>query len=150
MPGSWVRIVKYWPLNDAYRKDNEHNQERTLRSRARPSVELVAWNGEEKKPGAQAKLLDIKPNKYMVNCFREEKPAGVAGGRLIIDPSEKVLVQEIQQEEGYKRETVDDRGYDRRAQRGYNQLSYCWEERTPCRCARRVLGLVHRAWGGRK
>ena len=86
----------------------------------------------------------------MVNCFREEEPAGVAGVRLIIDPSEKVFVQEIQQREGDKRDGIDDRRYDRIAQRDYNQLSHCGEESTPFGCARRVLGFVHRTWAGRK
>ena len=156
-----MRIVKYWPLNDAYREDNQHNQERTLSERARPWVfyhnrfgrAIVHHDfdlGEEKKPGAQAKLLDIEPNKYMVDCFREEEPAGVAGGRLIVDPSEKVFVQQIEQKEGDKREAIDDRSYDRIAQRDNNQLGYCGEESTPCRCAGQVLGLVHRARGERK
>jgi hypothetical protein len=51
--------------------------------------------GEEKQ-GAQAKLLDIKPNKYMVHRFREEEAAGFAGGRLIVDPGEKVFVKEVE------------------------------------------------------
>jgi hypothetical protein len=29
-------------------------------------------------------------------------------------------------------------------------LSHCGEESTPLRCARRVLGLVHSAWGSGK
>jgi hypothetical protein len=86
----------------------------------------------------------------MVNCSREEEPAGVAGGRLIIDPREKVFVQEVEHSEGGKREAIDDRRYDGIAERDYNQLSHCGEESTPFRCARRVLGLVHRAWGGSK
>jgi hypothetical protein len=86
----------------------------------------------------------------MVDCFRKEEPASVTGGRLIIDPSEKVFVQEVEQSEGCKREAIDDRGYDGKAERDYNQLSRCGEESTPFRCARRVLNLAHRAWGGSK
>jgi hypothetical protein len=95
-------------------------------------------------------LLDIKPNEYMVYCFGEEEAAGVAGGGLIIDPGEKVFVEEVEQTEGCKREAIDDRRYDGIAERDYNQLSHCGEESTPFRYADRVLGLVHRAWGGSK
>jgi hypothetical protein len=86
----------------------------------------------------------------MVHCFREEEPAGLAGGGLIIDPSEKIFVQEVEQREGDKREAIDDRGYDGIAERDYNQLSHRGEESAPFRCARRVLDLVHRAWSGGK
>jgi hypothetical protein len=103
--------------------------------------------GEEKQ-GAQAKLLDIKPDEYMVHSFREEEAAGFAGGGLIIDPCEKVFVQKVEQDEGPKRETVDDGRYDGIAERDYNQLSRLREERAPFLRATRVLRLVHRARGG--
>ncbi len=86
----------------------------------------------------------------MVHRFREEEPAGFAGARLIIDPSKKVFVQEVEQEESRTCEAVDDRRYDGIAQRDYDQLGHRREERTPFRCDRRVLGLVHRARGGIK
>ena len=105
--------------------------------------------GEEKQC-TQAKLLDIKPNEYMVQRFREEEAAGFARGRLIVDPGEKVFVQEVDQEEAGKREAVDDGRYDRIAERDYDQLSRYWEERAPFSRARSVLRLVHRAWGGIK
>jgi len=75
--------------------------------------------GEEKQ-GAQAKLLDIKPNEYMVYSLGEEEAAGFAGGRLIVDPGEKVFVQEVEQAEGRKREAVDDGRNDGIAERDYN------------------------------
>ena len=105
--------------------------------------------GEEKQR-AQAKLLDIKPNKYMVHSFREEKAAGFAGGRLIIDPGEKVFVQEVEQEEGRKREAADNGRYDGIGKRDYHQLGHLGEERAPFLRATRVLRLVHRASGGTK
>jgi hypothetical protein len=67
--------------------------------------------GEEKQ-GAQAKLLDIKPDEYMVHRFGEEEAASFAGGRLIVDPGEKVFVQQVEQEEGRKREAVNNGRYD--------------------------------------
>jgi hypothetical protein len=103
--------------------------------------------GEEEQ-GAQANLLDIKPNEYVVYRFGEEEAAGFAGGRLIVDPGEKVFVQEVEQEEGRKREAVDDGRYDGIAERDYNQLSRSGEERAPFLRATRVLRLVHRARGG--
>ena len=86
----------------------------------------------------------------MVDRFGEKEPAGFARARLIIDPSEKVFVQKVEQEERPKREAVDDGRYDGIAERDYNQLSRPGEERAPFRCARRVLGRVHRARGGSK
>jgi len=41
-------------------------------------------------------LLDIKPYKEMLNGLREEEPTSVAGARLVIDPSEKILVKKIE------------------------------------------------------
>jgi hypothetical protein len=95
-------------------------------------------------------LLDIEPNEYMVQRFREEEAAGFAGGRLIVDPGEKVFVQEVEQEESRKREAIDNGGYDGIAQRDYNQLSRIGEERAPFLRASRELRLVHRARGGIK
>ena len=57
----------------------------------------------------------------MVHCFREEKTAGFAGGRLIVDPSEKVFVQEVEQEEGCECKAIDDRRYDGIGERDYSQ-----------------------------
>ena len=105
--------------------------------------------GEEKQ-GAQAKLLNIEPNEYMVHCFREEEAAGFAGGRLIVDPGKKVFVQEVEQQEGRKRDAVDDRRYDGIAQRDYNKLSRSGKERAPFLRARRVLRFEHSARGGSK
>jgi hypothetical protein len=105
--------------------------------------------GEEKQ-GAQAKLLDIQPDEYMVHRFREEEATGFAGGRLIVDPGEKVFVQEVEKEEGRKREAVNDGRYDGIAERDHNQLSRPGEERAPFLRARRVLRLVHRTRGGIK
>jgi hypothetical protein len=133
-------------LADAYREDDQYNQKCTLRDRTWV-VPIVL--GEEKQ-GAQAKLLDIKPNEYMVHRFREEEAAGFAGGRLIVDPGEKVFVQEVEQEEGRKREAVNDGRYDGIAERDHNQLSRSGEERAPFLRASRVLRLVHRARGGIK
>ena len=109
-------MVQYWPLNNAHCEDKQHKHEPTLIDRARATIFAL----REEEQGGQAKLLDIKPNKYMVNRFWEEKPAGVAGGRFIIDPSEKVFVQEIEQKEGSKREAIDDRRYDGIAKRDCN------------------------------
>jgi len=114
-------------LDDAYREDDQHYHERTLRDRTRPILFVLG----EKKQGAQAELLYIKPNEYVVDRPWEEESAGVAGGGLIIDPGEMVFVQEVEQKEGHKCETVDDRGYDGIAQRDYNQLSYLGEECAP-------------------
>ena len=105
--------------------------------------------GEEKQR-TQANLLDIKPDEYMVHRFREEEATGFAGGRLIVDPGEKVFVQKVEQEEGRKSEAVDDGRYDGITERDYNQLSRSGEERPPFLRARRVLRLVHRARGGIK
>jgi hypothetical protein len=57
----------------------------------------------------------------VVHCFREEKTAGFAGGRLTIDPSEKVFVQEVEQEEGRECKAIDDRRYDGIGERDYSQ-----------------------------
>jgi len=95
-------------------------------------------------------LLDIKPDEYVVHRFREKEAASFAGGRLIVDPGEKVFVQEIKQEEGRKREAVNDGRYDGIAERDYNQLGRSGEERAPFLRARRVLRLEHRARGGTK
>ena len=57
----------------------------------------------------------------MLDGLREEKPTSIAGARLIIDPSEQILVQEIEQEEGCKREAINDGGYNRVAERDYNE-----------------------------
>lgn len=105
--------------------------------------------GEEKQ-GAQAKLLDIKPDEDMVHRFREEEAAGFTGRRLVINPGEKVFVHQVEQEEGPKREAVNNGRYDGIAERDYNQLSRSREERAPFFRARRVLRLVHRARGGTK
>jgi hypothetical protein len=95
-------------------------------------------------------LLDIKPNEYMVHCFGEEEPAGVAKGRLIVDPGKMVFIEEVEQREGCKREAIDDWRYDGKDKCEYKQLSRRGEESTPFQCARRVLDLEHRAWGGSK
>jgi hypothetical protein len=76
---------------------------------------------EGEKHVAQKKLLDIKPDEHMVNCLREKEPASVARGRLIIDPSEKVFVQEVEQSEGCKRKAIDDRSYDGIRERDHSQ-----------------------------
>ncbi len=81
----------------------------------------------------------------MLKCFREEEPASVAGRRLIVDPSEEVLVQEVEQKEGRKREAIDDRGYNRIPEHDDNQLSHPREESAPFRCTGRVLNRVHGA-----
>ena len=86
----------------------------------------------------------------MVHSFREEEAAGFAGGRLIVDPGEKVFVQEVEEEEGRKCKAINDGRYDGIAERDYNQLSHCGEERAPFLRARRVFRLVHRARGGIK
>jgi len=57
----------------------------------------------------------------MLDGLREEEPTSIAGARLIIDPSEQILVQEIEQEEGCKREAINDGGYNRVAERDYNE-----------------------------
>ena len=105
--------------------------------------------GEEKQ-ATQAKLLNIKPNEYVVHRFREKEAAGFAGGRLIVDPGEKIFVQEVKQEEGHKRNTVDERRYDGIDECDYNKLSHSGKERAPFLRARRVLRVVHRARGGVK
>ena len=83
----------------------------------------------------------------MLNCFWEKESASVAGLRLIVDPSEQVLVQEIEQKEGRKCEAIDDRRYDGKAERDDDQLGRCREESTPLRCAGLILDPIHRAWG---
>lgn len=100
----------------------------------------------EKEQGTQAELLDIEPNKYMLNRLGEEEPARVARMRLIVDPREEVLVQEVEEEEGRKREAIDDGSYDGIAERDDNQLSHRREESAPVRCTGRVLDLIHRPW----
>lgn len=129
-------------LTDAHREDNQYNQETTLRKRAR----FVAIVLREEEQGTQAELLDIEPNKYMLNRLREEESARVARMRLLVDPREEVLVQEVEQEEGRKCEAIDDRGYDGIAERDDNQLSNRGEESTPVRSTGRILDLIHRAW----
>jgi len=114
-------------LTDAHRENNQYDQETTLRKRAR----LVIFVLREEEQGTQAELLDIESNKYMLNCPREEESARVARMRLIVDPSEEVLVQEVEQEKGRKREAVNDGGYGRIAERDDNQLSHRREESTP-------------------
>ena len=109
---------------------------------------MITFVSGEEKQRTQAKLLDIKPDEHMVQRFGEEEAAGLAGRRLIVDPGEKVFVQEIGQEEGPKREAVDDGRYDGIAERDYNQLSRRGEECTPFLRARSVLRLVHRTRGG--
>jgi hypothetical protein len=86
----------------------------------------------------------------MLNCFREEEPPGVTGTRLIVDPSKQVLVQEVEQKEGHKRETIDDRRYDGIPKRNDNQLCHCREESTPVRHTGRVLYLIHGTRGRTK
>ena len=75
-------------LTDTYREDNQYDHETTLRKRAR----LVILVLREEEQGTQAELLDIQPNKYMLKCPGEEEPARVARMRLVVDPSEEVLV----------------------------------------------------------
>jgi hypothetical protein len=41
-------------------------------------------------------LLDIKAHKEMLNGLRKEEPTSIARARLIIDPSEQILVKEIE------------------------------------------------------
>jgi len=100
----------------------------------------------EEEQGTQAELLDIEPNKYMLNRLREEESARVARMRLIVDPCEEIFVQYVEQEEGRKREAIDDGGYDGIAERDDNQLSHRREESTPVRSTGRVLDPIHRAW----
>lgn len=133
-------------MADAYREDNQYDYKCTLRERTWLILIIL---GQEKQ-GTHAELLEIKPNEYMVHRFREEEAAGFAGGRLIVDPGKKVFVQEVEQEEGRKREAIDDGRHDRISKRDYNQLSRSGEERAPFLRTRRVLRLVHRARGGTK
>jgi len=65
-------------------------------------------------------LLDVKAHKKMLNRFREEESTSLAGTRLIVDPSEEVLVKEIEQNEGNKCEAINDRGYYGVAERDYD------------------------------
>jgi len=104
----------------------------------------------EEEQGTQNKLLDIEPNKYMLKCFREEESAGLAGLGLIVDPCEKILIQEVKQKEGGKCEAIDDGRYDGIAKRDDDQLSHRREESAPIRCTGSVLDRVHRARGGSK
>lgn len=104
----------------------------------------------EEEQGAQTKLLDIEPNKYMLKCFGEEESAGLAGLGLIVDPCEKVLIQEVKQKERAKCEAINDGGYDGIAKSDDNQLSHRREESSPFRCTGSVLDRVHRARGGSK
>ena len=84
----------------------------------------------------------------MVHRFREKEAAGFARGRLIIDPGEKIFVQEVEQDEGSKRNAVDERRYDGIHESDYNKLSHSGKEGAPFLRARRVLRVVHRARGG--
>ena len=45
----------------------------------------------------------------MLNRFGEEEPTSVTGQRLIVNPSEEVLVENVEQKEGRKRKAIDDR-----------------------------------------
>jgi hypothetical protein len=105
--------------------------------------------GEEEQ-GTQAELLNVEPDKYMLNCFGEKESPGVAGIWLVVDPNEQVLVQEIEEKEGRKCEAVDDGRYDGITERDDDQLSHCREESTPLRCAGLVLDPKHGAWGRTK
>ena len=80
-------------LADAHREDNQYDHDTTLRKGAR----LVILVLREEEQSTQAELLDIQPDKYMLNCLGEEEPARVARMRLVVDPSEEVLVQEVEQ-----------------------------------------------------
>jgi hypothetical protein len=79
----------------------------------------------------------------MLNCLGEEESATLARTRLIIDPSEEVLVQEVEQKEGRKREAIDDGGYDGIPERDYSQLGHRGKDSAPFRCARGVLALIY-------
>ena len=92
-------------------------------------------------------MLDIKPHKEMLNRFREEEPTSLAGTRLIVDPGEEILVKEIEEKEGRKREAINNRGYYGVAERDYNQLSHRRKEGSPDRRSGRVLDCVHGAGG---
>ena len=129
-------------LTDAHREDDQYNHETPLRKRARLGFVVLC----EEEQGTQAELLDIQPNKYMLDRLREEESTRLARMRLIVDPREEVLVQEVEQEEGRKREAIDDGGYNGIAERDDNQLCHRGEESTPIRNTGRVLDLIHRAW----
>jgi hypothetical protein len=94
-------------VNDAHREDDQYNQEGTLRNRAGFLVFVLC----EEEQGSQAEMLDIEPSKNVLERFREEEPASVAGLGLIVDPREEVLVQHVEQKEGSKCEAIDDGGY---------------------------------------
>jgi hypothetical protein len=57
----------------------------------------------------------------MLNCFGEKQTARVAGRRMIVDPSEEIFVQHVEQEECYQSHAVDDGSNDRVAERNDNQ-----------------------------
>jgi hypothetical protein len=50
----------------------------------------------EEEQGTQTDLLDIKAHEEMLNGLREEEPTSIAGAGLVIDPSEEILVKEIE------------------------------------------------------
>ena len=79
-------------LTDAHREDDQYNHETPLRKRARLGFVVLC----EEEQGTQAELLDIQPNKYMLNRLREEESPRLARTRLIVDPREEVLVHEVE------------------------------------------------------
>jgi hypothetical protein len=120
---SWVcvnNLITESGGNDAHCEYKQHNYERTLRNCA---GFLMVVLGEEEQ-GTQAELLNVEPYKYMLNCFGEKESPGVAGAWLVVDPSEQVLVQEIEEKEGRKCDAVDDGRYDGITERDDGQLCH--------------------------
>jgi len=61
-------------LNDAHRENDQNDQKRALGDRAR-RVMIVLRKEEQ---STQAELLDIKPNKNMLDRLGEEESTGFA------------------------------------------------------------------------
>ena len=63
--------------------------------------------GEEEQR-SEADLLDVQPDKDVLNRLREEQSARLTPGLAIAHPEEQVLVQLVEQEECRKRKAVND------------------------------------------
>lgn len=96
-------------MSATYRAYDQHNHEDSFRKRTRVLV-LVLGEEEQRR---QTDLLNVQPDEDVLEGLGEEQSSGVARARLLEQPQEQVLVEEVEEHECNERKTIDHRGDDR-------------------------------------
>jgi hypothetical protein len=119
----------------AYREENERNGQSTL----------DFCTGSEEEQSGETDLLDIQPNKGMLNSLGEEQPSGITTSGLIQLPEEEILPYEIEQSKRDKRQSIDDRRDQHVSERDDDEECDGGEQRAEENIAKIVFDRIHTA-----